>query len=327
MGIAGLVLGIVGMGTLGFVLIVAVWASNASDAQEDASSVSTTMSPAQQALDETEDFVAFERSRFSDAEWEQRFCDVYHSQGVRATEDAWRSAGNFDNNDIRILVQMTAKECGGDSGPDQPVAANNDASQASPADTPMAFAYGTGECPPTEGVTAPVKTFTAAPQQCIDPTKTYTATVKTDHGDIVITLDPAQAPGTVNNFVTLARYGYYDDTTIFRSAQSIDIIQGGGNSSSDEFGYTIPDEGSNWTYPPGEIAMANTGAPDSGGAQWFITTGPNAAKLDAQGTYTLFGDVTSGLDVAQKIAALATSATDDSMKEKVVVERITIAER
>ena len=62
--------------------------------------------------------------------------------------------------------------------------------------------------------------------------------------------------------------------------------------------------------------MANTGAPNSGGAQWFITTGPNAAKLDAQGTYTVFGDVTTGLDVAQKIAALATSATDDSMKRE-----------
>jgi cyclophilin family peptidyl-prolyl cis-trans isomerase len=191
---------------------------------------------------------------------------------------------------------------------------------------PAPFTYGTGECPPAEGAPTPVKTFTAAPKQCIDPTKTYTATITTDHGDIVITLDPSAAPGTVNNFVTLARYGYYDDTTIFRSAQSIDIIQGGGNSSSDEFGYTIPDEGSNWTYPPGKIAMANTGAADSGGAQWFITTGPNAAKLDAQGTYTVFGDVTSGLDVAQKIATLATSATDDSMKEKVVVEKIEIAE-
>jgi cyclophilin family peptidyl-prolyl cis-trans isomerase len=192
--------------------------------------------------------------------------------------------------------------------------------------TPAAFAYGTGECPPAEGVTAPVKTFTAAPQQCIDPAKTYTATIATDQGDIVIELDTTHAPGTVNNFVTLSRYGYYDDTTIFRSAQSIDIIQGGGNSTSDQFGYTIPDEGSKWTYPPGKIAMANTGAPNSGGAQWFITTGPKSAQLDALGTYTVFGDVTSGLDVAQKIAALATSATDDSMKQKVVVEKVTIAE-
>jgi len=197
---------------------------------------------------------------------------------------------------------------------------------ATAATAPAAFAYGAGPCPPADGAPSPVKTFTEPPQQCIDPAKTYTATIATDHGDIVVTLAPAAAPGTVNNFVTLARYGYYDDTTIFRSAQGIDIIQGGGNAPSDQFGYTIPDEGSKWTYPPGKIAMANTGAPNSGGAQWFITTGPNAAKLESQGTYTVFGEVTSGLDVAQQIAALAKSASDDTMKEKVVVEKIEITE-
>ena len=159
---------------------------------------------------------------------------------------------------------------------------------------PAGFAYGGGACPPAEGVAAPVKEFTEAPQQCIDPTRTYTATIVTDRGDIEIALDTAKAPGTVNNFVTLARYGYYDDTTIFRAAQGIDIIQGGGNSTTDSFGYTIPDEGAGWTYPPGVIAMANTGQPDSGGAQWFVTTGPNSANLDALGSYTVFGAVTAG---------------------------------
>ncbi len=230
---------------------------------------------------------------------------------------------NSDDDDTSTATTVAAAAT---SAPATTTGASTTAVSTGSTTAPAPFAYGTGECPPAEGAPSPVKTFTAAPKQCIDPSKTYTATIATDHGDIVIELDPAEAPGTVNNFVTLARYGYYDDTTIFRSAQSIDIIQGGGNSPSDTFGYTIPDEGSKWTYPAGKIAMANTGAPNSGGAQWFITTGPNAAKLDAQGTYTVFGDVTSGLDVAQKIAALATSATDDSMKEKVVVEKITIAE-
>jgi cyclophilin family peptidyl-prolyl cis-trans isomerase len=190
----------------------------------------------------------------------------------------------------------------------------------------VAFAYGAGECPPTTGSPTPVKTFTAAPQQCIDPAKAYTATIVTDHGNIEIALDTAKAPGTVNNFVTLARYGYWNDTKIFRSAQSIDIIQGGGLTNSDPFGYTIPDEGAGWTYPPGKIAMANTGQPNSGGAQWFITTGPNSANLDTLGTYTVFGEVTAGLDVAQRIQALAKSATDDSMTEDVIVERVEITE-
>jgi cyclophilin family peptidyl-prolyl cis-trans isomerase len=190
---------------------------------------------------------------------------------------------------------------------------------------PAGFAYGTGDCPPAE-VTTPVKTFTAAPKLCIDPAKTYNATIVTDHGNIGVKLDPTTTPGTVNNFVVLARYGYYDDTKIFRAAQAIDIIQGGGNSNKDEFGYTIPDEGSGYTYEAGDLAMARTQAPNSAGAQWFITTGPKSSQLDAAGTYVKFGTVTEGLDVAQQILGLATSPTDDSMKEPVVVQRIEITE-
>jgi cyclophilin family peptidyl-prolyl cis-trans isomerase len=187
------------------------------------------------------------------------------------------------------------------------------------------FAYGTGECPPAQ-VTTPVKTFTAAPKLCIDPTKTYNATIVTDHGNIGVKLDPVATPGTVNNFVVLARYGYYDDTKIFRAAQSIDIIQGGGNSNTDSPGYTIPDEGSGYTYEAGDLAMARTPAPNSAGAQWFITTGPNSSNLDAAGTYVKFGTITEGLDVAQNILALANSPTDDTLKEPVVVQRIEITE-
>lgn len=186
------------------------------------------------------------------------------------------------------------------------------------------FAYGNGPCPPAE-IAEPVKTFTEAPQLCIDPASSYTARIATDRGDIVIDLDTTEAPGTVNNFVTLARYGYYDDTTIFRGATGIDIIQGGGESPSDDFGYTIPDEGSGYTYPEGRIAMANTGAPNSAGAQWFITTGPNSSNLDALGTYVVFGTVTEGLDIAQEILALA--QPDESLSETVAVQSVTITER
>ena len=190
---------------------------------------------------------------------------------------------------------------------------------------PAGFAYGTGECPPAQ-VTTPVKTFTAAPKLCIDPAKTYNATIVTDHGDIGVKLDPTTTPGTVNNFVVLARYGYYDDTKIFRAAQSIDIIQGGGNTNADSPGYTIPDEGSGYTYEAGDLVMARTPAPNSAGGEWFITTGPKSSQLDAAGTYVKFGTITEGLDVAQQILALATSPTDDSMKEPVVVQRIEITE-
>ena len=189
---------------------------------------------------------------------------------------------------------------------------------------PAAFAYGTGECPPDD-VSEPVRDFTAAPQLCIDPTASYTARFVTSKGDIVVDLATADVPGTVNNFVTLANYGFYDDTLIFRTDPSIDIIQGGGRSNSDQFGYTIPDEGSGYTYPPGVIAMANTGQPNSAGAQWFFTVGPDSANLDALGSYVVFGQIVEGMDVAEAILALAPEQ-GDTPTEEVVLERVEITQ-
>ncbi len=173
--------------------------------------------------------------------------------------------------------------------------------------TPIEFTYGTGECPPADGVAEPVKTFTDPPQLCIDPATSYTATFVTDRGDIVVDLDTTHSPGTVNNFVTLARSGYYDDTTIFRTNTSIDIIQGGGLQNTDSPGYEIPDEGTGYEYPPGVLAMARTAAPDSAGGQWFFTTGADSASLSGAGTYVVFGAVTSGSDIAAEINALRRS--------------------
>ena len=136
---------------------------------------------------------------------------------------------------------------------------------------------------------------------------------------------PTNSPGTVNNFVTLARYGYYDDTTIFRGSDGIDIIQGGGNELDATSSATrSPTRAAGYTYPAGKIAMANTGAPNSAGAQWFFTTGPDSANLDALGTYVVFGDVTEGLDVAQEILALA--QPDETLSETVTVATVEITE-
>ncbi|MET0145053.1 MAG: peptidylprolyl isomerase [Ilumatobacteraceae bacterium] len=191
--------------------------------------------------------------------------------------------------------------------------------------TPIEFTYGTGECPPSEGSAEPVTTFSDAPQQCIDPAATYTARFVTDRGDIVVDLDTTHSPGTVNNFVTLARFGYYDDTTIFRTNTSIDIIQGGGLTNTDSPGYEIPDEGTGYEYPPGVLAMARTDAPDSAGGQWFFTTGPNSAGLSGDGTYVVFGAVTAGSDIAAEINALA-GPDGDTPTESVTLQRVEITE-
>ncbi len=186
------------------------------------------------------------------------------------------------------------------------------------------FAYGTGECPPEE-VAEPVTSFAAAPQLCIDPAATYSARFVTDRGDIVVELDAADVPGTVNNFVTLARYGYYDDTLLFRTNTSIGIVQGGGQDNLASPGYEIPDEDDGFTYTAGQLAMARTAAPNSSGGQWFFTVNDAAAALDAQGTYVVFGQVTEGLDVLEDVLALA-GDDGDTPTEDVVLETVEITE-
>lgn len=197
---------------------------------------------------------------------------------------------------------------------------------------PAAFTYGTGACPPTEGVTEPMLTFTEAPQQCIDPTKQYLATFQTSEGTVKVLMDTERTPGTANNFVTLARYGYYDGTQIFRADPSIEIIQGGAphtNSATDPGpGYTIPDEGSGFTYHPGQLVMARTSQPNSAGAQFFFVAGPAASALDQAGTYVVFGDVTEGLDVVQAILALSDGSGElgGTPSRPVTIESVTIEE-
>jgi cyclophilin family peptidyl-prolyl cis-trans isomerase len=190
-------------------------------------------------------------------------------------------------------------------------------------EAPKPFVYGTGECAPaTKPATAP-KTFAAAPKLCIDPAKTYTATMDTSEGVVEIALDTKRTPGTTNNFVTLARYGYYDNTPLFRTDKSIDIIQGGGQTNADKIGYTIPDEGGKFTYSPGDFTMARTGAPNSADAQFFFSTGPNTANLDGQGTYVTFGKVTKGMDALQTIIGLDAGGKPS---RTVTIKTVTITE-
>ena len=168
--------------------------------------------------------------------------------------------------------------------------------------------YGTGPCAPAAGATEPKLEFgDNAPALCIDPGKSYTAVFDTTSGMIRVALDSANTPGTVNNFVNLARFGYYNDTLIHRSDPSIGILQGGSphtNSAADPGpGYQIWDEGTGFRYRPGQLVMARTNNPNSAGAQFFFTVTEDASLLDSQGTYVVFGEVTEGLDVLERILA------------------------
>lgn len=170
-----------------------------------------------------------------------------------------------------------------------------------------AFEYGTAPCPEADGSSTKPDAFEGAPQLCIDPAKTYTATVVTNKGEFTIALDAATAPGNVNNFVTLARWGYYDASGCHRVLTDF-VVQCGRPVLDDEQaaeeapGYSVPDElPAADSYEVGTIAIANTGSPDTGGGQWFIITGPQGVALPPQ--YTVIGTVTKGLDTTVKVLA------------------------
>ena len=176
-----------------------------------------------------------------------------------------------------------------------------------PAPAPVE-SYGSGSCPPADGSGPTVLDFDGPQPLCLDPAKQYTAVFDTTAGEMRISLDTFNTPVTANNFVVLARYHYYDDTLLFRTDPSIGIIQGGAphtNSPSDPGpGYTIVDEGSGFTYEPGQIVMARTGAPNSASAQFFFAVNENTAVLDSQGTYVVFGQMDDeSLTVAEAILA------------------------
>jgi cyclophilin family peptidyl-prolyl cis-trans isomerase len=134
------------------------------------------------------------------------------------------------------------------------------------------------------------------PEQQIDENKIYRVTITTDRGPIVMDLDPQLAPNTVNNFVGLARQGYYDGLTFHRVVPEF-VIQGGCPEGSGRGGpgYKFADEPVKGEYTLGAVAMANAG-PDTNGSQFFVCIDDCTRKLSKD--YNLFGYVIDGMDVA-----------------------------
>lgn len=139
------------------------------------------------------------------------------------------------------------------------------------------------------------------PPNTIDPSKRYSVTVHTSRGDFVIALvDPKVAPQTVNNFVWLAQNHYYDGLTFHRVVAGF-VVQGGdplGNGTGGP-NYKLPDESNPSKWPRGTAGMASSAAGVSG-SQFFITLG-DAPFLASNGVYNHFGEVTSGMEVVDKI--------------------------
>lgn len=179
------------------------------------------------------------------------------------------------------------------------------------------------DCPNPDGSSERRTRFDAPPPMCIDPDRTYTARMVTSHGPMTIALDPVRAPKTVNNFVFLARYHFFDGLDFHRVVPGF-VLQGGCPEGTGRGGpgYRFEDE-----LPPpgryeiGSLAMANAG-PDTNGSQFFVISGPSGVRLPPQ--YSLFGKVVAGMDTVAAIDALGQG--DGPPREKVTIESVTITE-
>jgi cyclophilin family peptidyl-prolyl cis-trans isomerase len=177
--------------------------------------------------------------------------------------------------------------------------------------------------PAADGSSPKLRQFDGEPTMGIDPTKRYTAELVTSKGTMTIALDPIAAPRTVNSFVFLARYHYYEGIVFHRIIPGF-VLQGGDptGSGSGGPGYRFPDElPQPGRYEIGSLAMANAG-PDTNGSQFFIISGPQGAQLPP--SYSLFGKVVKGLEVIADIDAIGTGS--GKPKEQVTIESVTITE-
>ena len=181
------------------------------------------------------------------------------------------------------------------------------------------------ECPPAEGVAEPVREFAAAPPMCLEAGATYQAIVTTNKGEYTVGLDADTAPLAVNNFVFLARYGYYDDTPCHRIIPEF-VVQCGdptGTGTGDP-GYAFADElPQAGSYALGSLAMANSG-PDTNGSQFFVIIGEQGEQLPPD--YTLFGQVVDGFDTTVSDMAAAGTPGAGTPSEPIEITSIEIVQ-
>ena len=208
-----------------------------------------------------------------------------------------------------------------------PTTATTGASGAATTTTTFVTVYGTTACPPVDGSGERKTAFADSFLQCIDPAKTYAATIKTTKGDLVVELDAKAAPITVNNFVSLARSKFYDAVPCHRIipsfvAQCGDPQGTGAGGPGYKFGDELPAANS---YKIGSLAMANSG-PNTNGSQFFIITGDRGVALPP--SYSLFGRARDGQ--ATLLTALDAAGNPENNgvppKEAVGLVSVTITE-
>ncbi len=173
--------------------------------------------------------------------------------------------------------------------------------------------------------------YTQPPAMAIDPSKTYTADIKTNLGTFTVEFYPGDAPQTVNNFVCLANDGYYNNTPFHRIIAGF-MFQGGDPTGTGMGGpgYRFNDEPIKRDYVKGTLAMANAG-PNTNGSQFFVVLDDLTKKGALAKNSTIFGQVTDGMDVVEKIGAVqvgqSRSGERSAPLEPVILESVTVHEQ
>jgi len=163
---------------------------------------------------------------------------------------------------------------------------------------------------PEPAPTPKPKTYSSPPPMVIDTSKQYTAIIETEKGNLVLKLFASDVPVTVNNFVFLAREGFYDGTTFHRVIPGF-MAQGGDPTGTGRGnpGYSFEDEFTEHSHAAGALSMANSG-PNTNGCQFFITYAPQHG-LD--GKHSVFGQLIEGMEVLEKI-------TNGDVMRRIVIE-------
>ena len=244
-------------------------------------------------------------------------------QAERAAERRRRrNTGLAAGGVVLVLVLLVVGAYWFTRSPETDVAADDTASSA-PADA----------CPaPADSQPAEASSLTAAPDPATAQARTWTGSIATSCGDIGVDLDGAAAPQAVASFVALAQEGFFDGTPCHRlTTEGIYVLQCGDPTGTGTGGpgYSfgpVENAPSDDVYPAGTIAMARQGGNgDSQGSQFFLVYRDSTIPSDAAGGYTVFGSITSGLDVVQRVAdAGASGGSDGAPTTPIDIEQVTV---
>jgi peptidyl-prolyl cis-trans isomerase B (cyclophilin B) len=215
---------------------------------------------------------------------------------------------------------------------------NDEGSPSAAATTPGSKATSTATSPTVEGCSAPPAVPTqgrkvAKPAKSTAAGKTFTAVVTTNCGDITVKLDGTKAPQTVASFVALAKAGYFADSPCHRvtTQDPLFVLQCGdplgGTGTGPGYSYGIENAPKDGKYPKGTLAMARTNDPNSNADQFFIVYRDSDLSSVPEG-YSIFGTVSGGMDIVEKIAAAGVSggATDGAPAAPISILKVAVTE-